>query len=240
VFGVVAHDDRVLWEFHTSGTRAMSSSQLEPNTKKARTEGSSVTAAVAAAPAAKVDDTNLVDKRATITALAEKLGKADELKLTEGGISDDDLEKLGTAVNVAVPADVAALLRHTAGGYLFDMWVPSAAEMAEHWGYNDAYPPVYAKLCAFPWGMIDYDFCWRVIEVVDGESVVWTVDGECDSIVRDGTLAQQLDRLIAGLEAGDEKPSCHARRGGGSDEGSGDDEGFGHDVWEALNERWGS
>ena len=55
----------------------------------------------------------------------------------------------------ALPPDLGALLRTTDGLGVGGCSVPSVAEMREHWGYNDAYPPVFKEHEALPFGMLD-------------------------------------------------------------------------------------
>eukprot|EP00656_Telonema_subtile_P024202 TRINITY_DN2615_c0_g1_i5.p1 TRINITY_DN2615_c0_g1~~TRINITY_DN2615_c0_g1_i5.p1 ORF type:complete len:196 (-),score=33.16 TRINITY_DN2615_c0_g1_i5:4-591(-) len=117
----------------------------------------------------------LVELLKRVQSAADACGKGDEVTLNPG--ADEETMAELKEIEVAVPEQVRALLAYTNGARVFDMWVPSTEEMVEHWGYNEAYPPVYTRHKALPWGMIDYDFCWRVL---DREGRVWLVGGECE------------------------------------------------------------
>eukprot|EP00656_Telonema_subtile_P024200 TRINITY_DN2615_c0_g1_i1.p1 TRINITY_DN2615_c0_g1~~TRINITY_DN2615_c0_g1_i1.p1 ORF type:complete len:192 (+),score=46.18 TRINITY_DN2615_c0_g1_i1:153-728(+) len=169
----------------------------------------------------------LVELLKRVQSAADACGKGDEVTLNPG--ADEETMAELKEIEVAVPEQVRALLAYTNGARVFDMWVPSTEEMVEHWGYNEAYPPVYTRHKALPWGMIDYDFCWRVL---DREGRVWLVDGECEQVEDSGTLEGMLECLVKQLEDKVPSPSVEAadKKGG---------RGLGHQVWRSCQRTWG-
>mmetsp|Transcript_26289 Transcript_26289/g.36596 ORF Transcript_26289/g.36596 Transcript_26289/m.36596 type:complete len:246 (-) Transcript_26289:95-832(-) len=115
------------------------------------------------------------------------------------------------------------------------LWVPSVGEMSEHWSYNTAYPTIFSRKKALPFGMIDYDMCWNILNLADGW--VWQVDGEtnymfggCEGNRKLFKLEEKLEGMCASLKANrKQKPSVEGAC----------DERWPNQVWNLLCRQWG-
>lgn len=105
----------------------------------------------------------------------------------------EEIKEVEDTVGQPIPKTLKELLLFSNGSGCLVATYPSTSDILEQFGYNDVQQPMYRSLKWFPFGQIDYDFCYNVM---DASGLIITIDHENGS---ENVIASNLDSYVSGV-----------------------------------------